>query len=109
MNKMPPPPEQYKAFITKYPELGEAWQAVMKAGGKGPLDAKAVRLIKLGIAIGSMRRSAVRSAVRKSLGEGIAREEFEQVVALAAGSLGMPSAVAVNNWIDEILEEYEGQ
>ena len=50
-----------------------------------------------------MRNGAVRSGVRKAADMGISREEVEQVVALAAGTIGMPSAVACFSWIEEAL------
>ena len=62
------------------------------------------RLIKLGIAIGAMRESAVHSSVRKALALGITQQELDQVVALAAGTLGLPSTVAIYSWIRDVLE-----
>ena len=65
--------------------------------------AKTMRLVKLGIAIGAMREGAIRSGVRKAQVMGIRREEIEQVVALAAGTLGLPSTVAVFTWVRDHL------
>jgi len=45
--------------------------------------------------------SAVHASVRKALAMGIGRDELEQVVALSAGTLGMPSIVAAYNWVKE--------
>jgi alkylhydroperoxidase/carboxymuconolactone decarboxylase family protein YurZ len=50
----------------------------------------------------------VRSAVRKALKAGVSREEIEQVVALGASTLGMPSSVAVFSWVQTVLKEAEG-
>jgi alkylhydroperoxidase/carboxymuconolactone decarboxylase family protein YurZ len=72
---------------------------VHEAGRDGPLDARTARLVKLGIAIGAMREGAIHSSVRKARAEGITMREIEQVVALAAGTLGLPSTVAVYTWI----------
>jgi alkylhydroperoxidase/carboxymuconolactone decarboxylase family protein YurZ len=85
--------------VKRFPKLGEAWEAVHEAGRDGPLDARTARLVKLGIAVGAMREGAIHSSVRKALAEGITRQEIEQVVALAAGTLGLPSTVAVHTWI----------
>ena len=103
MKRVPKPPKTYEAFVQRYPKLAEAWEQIAEAGRDGPLDAKTARLIKLAIAIGAMREGAVHSGVRKALASGIRVEEIEQVVALAASTLGMPSTVAVFSWVrDEI-------
>jgi alkylhydroperoxidase/carboxymuconolactone decarboxylase family protein YurZ len=105
MAKGSKPPKTYRSFVERYPELGQAWELVRRAEGKGSLDEKTCRLVKLGIAIGGMREGAVHSAVRKALGAGVSREEISQVVALAASTLGFPSTVAVYSWIDEQVED----
>ena len=99
------PPKSYKTFIDTFPKLGEAWQAIREAEDVGPADGKAKRLIKLGVAVGAMREGAVHSAARKALAAGATREELEQVVALAASTIGLPSAVAVHTWITDVLDE----
>ncbi len=95
----PKPPKAYEAFVKRYPKLGQAWEAIHEAGNEGPLEEKAVRLVKLGIAIGAMREGAVHSSVRKALAMGITTEEIDQVITLAAGTLGLPSTVAVYTWV----------
>ena len=95
----------YEQFISRYPKLGEAWDCITEAGEAGPLDDRTCRLIKLAIAIGAMRTGAVHSSVRKALGMGISRQELEQVVALAAGTLGLPSTVAAFGWVQELLDD----
>lgn len=69
------------------------------------MDEKTQRLVKLGVAIGALRQGAVHSGVRKALALGITREELEQAVALAAGTLGMPSTVAAFCWVQDELPE----
>ncbi len=101
--KMPKPPKAYDEFRRKYPKLGEAWDMIGEAGESGPLDAREVRLIKLGIAIGAMREGAIHSGVRKALAVGVSVEEIRQVVALAAGTVGMPSTVAIDTWVESEL------
>jgi alkylhydroperoxidase/carboxymuconolactone decarboxylase family protein YurZ len=101
--KLPQPPATYSAFIKRYPELGQAWESIGTAGKQGPLDARTARLVKLGIAIGAMREGAVHSSTRKAQAMGIEREALEQVVALAAGTLGMPATVAVHTWVQDVL------
>ena len=97
------PPRAYTEFIERYPGLERAWREINSAGSEGPIDTRAQRLLKLAISIGAMREGAVRSSVRKAMAMGIPREEIEQVVALAAGTLGMPSTVAVFTWCQSVL------
>lgn len=99
MAKMPQPPASYVEFVKRYPKLEVAWRAINEEGEEGPLDERTQRLVKLGIAIGAMREGAVHANVRKALAMGIAMEEIEQVIALAAGTLGLPSTVAIFSWV----------
>jgi alkylhydroperoxidase/carboxymuconolactone decarboxylase family protein YurZ len=99
------PPKTYQDFINLYPKLGEAWEKIAEAGQAGPLDQKTVRLVKLAIAAGAMREGAVHSSVRKALAMGISRKEIEQLVALAAGTLGLPATVAVYSWVQDVIAE----
>ncbi|HJN31027.1 MAG TPA: carboxymuconolactone decarboxylase family protein [Candidatus Latescibacteria bacterium] len=98
------PPKMYQRFVEQYPKLGQAWDLIADQGADGPIDERTQRLIKLGIAMGAMRTGAVHSGVRKALALGITEEELEQVVALAAGTLGMPSTVANYSWVRDVLD-----
>ena len=106
MKTGPTPPRSYEAFVRRYPKLAEAWDKIAEAGHDGPLDAKTIQLIKLAIATGAMREGAVHSGVRKALAAGIPVEEIEQVVSLAASTLGMPSTVAVFTWIHDEIDKH---
>jgi len=108
MSDLPEPPATFQAFIERHPELGQAWELIGRAGRNGPLDEETVRLIKLGVAIGAMREGAVHASVRKAAGLGIAPEAVEQVVAIAAGTIGLPGAVAAFSWVRELLPNGEG-
>ena len=95
------PPALHQQFVRRFPHLGEAWDLVNEEGGRGPLDAKTQRLLKLAIAIGAMREGAVHSGVRKAREVGATTAEMEQVVALAASTIGLPAAVAAWSWVRE--------
>lgn len=97
------PPAVYEQFIERFPHLGKAWDLIHEEGDRGPLDEKTRRLVRLAAAIGAGRTGAVRANVRKALALGLAREEIEQVVALSAGTVGMPGAVAAFSWMQEIF------
>lgn len=105
----PEPPQAYQSFVKRYPKLGRAWELTAEEGQEGPLDEKTARLVKLAIAIGALREGAVHSSVRKAVSTGISTEEIEQVVALAAGTLGFPSTVAVYCWIQDVTGRSGGQ
>lgn len=104
MNPAPQPPETYEAFLKRFPKLGQAWESLAEAGRDGPLDAKAARLVKLAVSIGALREGAVHAGVRKALAEGITRKEIAQVLALAAGTIGLPATVAVFSWVRDLID-----
>ncbi len=99
-----PPPKAYRQFIESHPQLGDAWGMISQAGATGPLDERTQRLVKLGIAMGAMRSGSVHSGVRKALDLGITADEIQQVVALSAGTVGMPCTVACFDWVQDVLE-----
>jgi len=100
------PPSVYTEFVTRFPALGDAWEAMRRGTEEaGPLTARELRLVKLGIAIGAFREGPVHSATRRALGDGVAREELEQVVAAAASTIGLPASVAAWTWIRDVLED----
>jgi alkylhydroperoxidase/carboxymuconolactone decarboxylase family protein YurZ len=94
-------PAAHRQFVKRFPGIGKAWDLVNAEGASGPLDLRAQRLAKLAIAIGAMREGAVHSAVRKARDAGVTFAEMEQVLALAATTIGFPSSVAVWSWIRE--------
>jgi alkylhydroperoxidase/carboxymuconolactone decarboxylase family protein YurZ len=94
-------PAAHRQFVRRFPRIGAAWDLVSEEGTNGPLDRRAQRLVKLAIAIGAIREGAVHAGVRKALDAGVSPAEMEQVVALAASTIGFPSAVAVWSWVRE--------
>ncbi len=99
------PPRAYEAFVARFPGMGAAWDALRRAEAEaGPLDARTVRLIKLAIAVSREAEGATHSAVRKALAAGVSRDEMEQVVALAASTIGLPAAVKAHRWVVERLD-----
>lgn len=94
-------PAAHSRFVARYPRLGRAWELVNEEGGAGPLDLRSQRLVKLAVAIGALREGAVHSGVRKARDAGVSPEEMEQVVALAATTIGFPASVAVWSWLKD--------
>ena len=101
MKKQSRPPSAHQEFVRRFPRLGEAWDLANEEGGGGPVDPKTQRLLKLAIAIGALREGAVHSGVRKARDAGASLAEMEQVVALAASTIGFPASVAVWSWVRE--------
>lgn len=101
---MQPAPKAHQEFVARFPLVGQAWELLQQAGRDGPLDSRTQRLLKLAISVGAMREGAVHSAVRKARQAGCTLEELEQVVALAASTIGLPSAVAIHTWIKDEWE-----
>jgi alkylhydroperoxidase/carboxymuconolactone decarboxylase family protein YurZ len=98
-------PAAFNEFIERYPKLGRAWDLMREAESEsGPLAEKTQRLVKLAIAAAREAEGATHSAVRKARKAGITLEEMEQVVALAASTMGLPNAVKVHRWIHEAYE-----
>jgi alkylhydroperoxidase/carboxymuconolactone decarboxylase family protein YurZ len=105
MPHMPKPPKAYEDFIKRYPAIGRAWDDLSAAGRQGPLDANSQRLVKLALAIGALREGAVHANVRKTLAAGLSREAIQQVIALAAGTIGLPATVAVFTWAQDAMAD----
>jgi len=95
------PPAAHKQFVRRFARLARAWELANEEAARGPLDARTQRLVKLAVAVGAQRESAVHSAVRKARDEGVSLAEMEQVVPLAASTIGFPASVAVWGWIRE--------
>ena len=91
---LPKPPDTFAEFSREFPALTEAWQLIRLAGEQGPLDPKTQRLVKLAVAVGTGRDGAISSAVRKGLASGVTAAEIDQILALAAGTIGFPATVA---------------
>jgi alkylhydroperoxidase/carboxymuconolactone decarboxylase family protein YurZ len=96
-------PAAHQRFVRRFPRLAKAWDLVNEEGALGPLDAKTQRLVKLAIGVGAMRQGAVHAGARKARDAGASLAEMEQVVALAASTVGFPAAVAAWGWVhDEV-------
>jgi 4-carboxymuconolactone decarboxylase len=104
MTELPPPPSAYDRFTKRFPDLEKAWEHMALAGQSGPLDEHTQRLVKLGVAIGAFREGSVHAGTRKAVAMGIEDEALEQVVALAAGTIGMPATVAAFQWVRDVLD-----
>ncbi len=104
-NPGPKLPKTFRAFVTKFPEIGEAHEKVAQAVNKvGPLDRKTCELIKIGISLGAGLESAVKSHVRRALEHGATTEEIEQAILLGMNTRGFPATVAAWQWAWEQIQ-----
>lgn len=98
-------PGTYKAFVGRYPALGRAHESVAKAVDEaGPLDAKTLALVKIGICIGAGLESALRSHVRRAMQHGATETEVEQAILLGMNTVGFPRTVAAWSWAHQQFE-----
>ena len=97
-------PDVYLGFREDYPDVATALDGLGEAvDGAGPLDERAVRLVKLGLAVGALAEGAVKSNARKALAAGAEAAEVRQVGILAITTCGFPTAMAGLGWIDQVL------
>jgi 4-carboxymuconolactone decarboxylase len=98
-------PDVYVSFRQRYPHVAAALDELGSSlDDAGPLDARTRRLVKLGIAVGSLAEGAVRSNARKAIAEGASAEDVRHVALLAISTAGFPTTVAALGWVDEVLE-----
>jgi len=98
-------PDIYISFRERFPQVAQAQDRLAtEVDAAGPLDERTSRLVKLGIAVGSLSEGAVRSNVRKALAAGATTEEVQHVVLLSLTTRGFPAAVAAWGWVQEVLE-----
>lgn len=98
-------PTIYTRFRADYPEVAASLDSVGSAvDAVGALDDRSMRLVKLGIAIGSQSEGGVRSSVRKALAVGVTNEEIRHATLAAITTAGFPSAIAALQWADEVIE-----
>ncbi len=95
----------YTSFIRRFPQLGETWLQLQEAGVEGPLELKSRRLIQLAFAMGAQQEETLCSVIRKALAAGVTEEEFDQLVVLCAGAIGLPNAVRLHALIREVTEK----
>ena len=99
-------PEIYQEFKRQFPEVAKAYDALAVSCHRwGPLDEKARRLIKLGIAVGSNSEGGVKSHARRALAEGVSPEEIRHTVLMALTTAGFPTMIAAAKWVEEVIEK----
>jgi AhpD family alkylhydroperoxidase len=101
---MPKLPKPYLSFKRANPKVVQAYEALGEVCAEaGPLDARTRELVKLGMAIGGRLEGAVHAHVRRAREAGATPGQIRHVVALAAPTVGFPTAVAAFTWVEEAL------
>lgn len=99
-------PLPFQRFLTRYPDVEKAHMELSLAVNReGPLDERARRLIRLGIAIGAQSQGGIKSHARRALAEGLTAEELRHAALLALPTAGFPAMIAAAEWIEEVLGE----
>ena len=99
-------PKRYLRFMTDYPEIGKAYEAMGKAcHDAGPLDDKTRALVKLAISSGARMEGAVHSHTRKAIKAGCTEEEIRHVALMTLPTIGFPNMMAVMSWIEDVFEK----
>lgn len=89
--------ERHPELITAVEEMGTA------ARNAGPLDEKAVQLIKLGAAAAIGSKGALRSHAQQALAAGASIEEVRHAVIVLTSTIGFPTVAAALARIDEVV------
>jgi 4-carboxymuconolactone decarboxylase len=98
-------PDVYRRFRREQPEVWAAYATLAETcAGAGGLSPREQRLVKLGIAVGLSSEGAVRSHVRRALGEGIDAPDVVHAILLAIPTAGFPSTIAAYQWAHEVLD-----
>ena len=99
-------PTEFQNLAKNFPDVCTAFDNLgQQCHSAGPLDEKARRVAKLGIAIGTGSEGAVHSAARNALKTGLSKEEIMHVCILSITTIGLPHAVAAMTWVKDLLEE----
>ncbi len=96
------PSSHYTRFAAKHGAIADAHaqlgQAVREAG---PLTERETALVKLALAVGAQMEGGVHAHTRRARAAGVEDDALEQVVLLAAPTIGFPNMMAAYSWLDD--------
>jgi len=102
-------PGRYRRFMGEFPHIAAAYDSLGEAArGAGPLDAKTITLVKLGMAMGMRHEGAVHSHTRKALEAGATPAEIRHAAVVGVTTMGFPGMMAALSWVDDILNKRAG-
>jgi 4-carboxymuconolactone decarboxylase len=98
-------PSAYQRMKATNPEMVTAYESLGAAcAASGPLDARTVALVKLGISIAAGLEGAAHSHCRKALEAGCTREELLHVANLSAPTIGWPAMMRARTWVTDVID-----
>ena len=99
-------PKPYTDFKENFPELAQLFEKLgVMCQQAGPLDPRAARLVKLGVAVATGSRGGIKSEARKALNQGFNVDELRHAAVLAMPSIGFAPVIAAIGWINEVAGE----
>ncbi len=101
---------QFERFRKSFPGIKGACHHLMQAIlTRRALDEQQIRLIKLGIAIGTMRATSVSNNVHKLVALGFSVEQLKEVVRVATTEVGLTGAFDLHCSFEEALGTRYGE
>ena len=99
-------PKPYVDFKENFPGLAQAYEQMGEETRQaGPLDQRAMHLVKLGLAIATGSRGGIKSQARQALEDGFSVEEIRHAAMLALPTIGFPASIAALGYINEVAGE----
>jgi alkylhydroperoxidase/carboxymuconolactone decarboxylase family protein YurZ len=103
-------PSAYTEMRRVQPDLVRAYESFGAAcAAAGPLDARTIALVKLGVSLGAGLEGAAHSHCRKALQAGCTAEELFHVAHLCAPTIGFPSMMRGRGWVRDVVEAQDHQ
>lgn len=97
-------PESYQRARQQFPDLMAHYERLGEsAANAGPLDAKTIALVKLGMCVGAGLEGGAHASVRKALAAGCSADELRHAAVLAVTTLGFPTMARTRAWIEDVL------
>ena len=104
---MSEPPVSYEKVKQNYPAVMTHFEALGQAAASaGPLDARTIGLVKLGMCIGAGLEGGAHASVRKALTAGSTPDELRHVAVLAVTTLGFPTMARARAWVEDLLSNH---
>src|SRR5947207_15629316 len=97
-------PSPYIRMKREHLGLVEAYEALGAAcAAAGPLDAKTVALVKLGVSLGAGLEGAAHSHARKALEAGWTGEDLMHAALLCTPTIGFPAMMRGRGGVEDVV------
>lgn len=98
-------PSAYQQMKQSNPKMLEAYEALGAAcAASGPLEARTIALVKLGMSLAAGLEGAAHSHARKALEAGCTEAELLHVANLSAPTIGWPSMMRAREWVTDVTQ-----